>query len=1085
MSKRKCFCSDCDGKIRSWNTVKRHRTLYLPEHDLSSTDVDVAGNIVAEEQEVSSIVEEVPGNIVAKEGEVSSLVEEVAGNVVAKEGEVSSIVEEVAGNVVAKEGEVSSIVEEVAGNIVAKEGEVSSVVEEVAGNIVAKEGEVSSVVEEVDGNIVAKDHEVYLSEESGNDDSWDEFQFTGKVVLKDKVEISDDDSTSEICTTDDELPIDCSENQEEEETRHEAFMHQDFHHAVTEVTEKSEDQHQENITIVQWICHLLIKLKLNYNCSNALFSLIITLINFILALIKHPLHLLFPKTLKDLMLISNLKVFNECEVMAVCPNVKCNALYKQSEIVRKCANGDTKPAICKNKLFGKLCRAELAYCENLSFGKKKWVPFKKFPFLAPSKWINLFFKNREFVKLIQQRPDPSGDGQLRDMWDGRVLRIFLKDPKDHNQPLLQHKHNLALLLYLDFFNPFSRAIHSSGVLCMTVLNLPRCVRHQKKWAMLIGIIPGPEEAQRHINSFLKPVVDDLLLLYTGVKVTDVVMPGKTFISRAVLLPVLGDIPASRKLSQFLSHKANKPCDKCHEKAKREPGTAGASGRMSFVTESMPRARTDKEVRAAMDKYQTASSKHASDAIAKVSGVRYSELSRLPYFNTVDNFLVDPMHNVFLGLVEDIGNAIIVQDEKFITSNGRDTFQRRMSSMRLPYDVGRLPHTMLNKSSGRGITAQQWKNFIISFARVCLWGEVSKDAYKMVRTLAEACEIVLRDPLNHSDIEHLKKLLQVHHHLYAKIFGEYSVSVNYHMILHLPDQILNWGPPSAWWCFPYERRIGELSDTLTSGKSVEEQIFNHFFLQHCADHLPMPVLPTSLREQIPSAITPLLETPSVPDSLQETAYLGRAAEDFFTGQVSCYSTMLPPGDPFHLVELEEFPFSTWPVVLLPPQKINQRIQVSFLKDLKMYFEQLYKDAFLLVEPRIDIYARCNVNGTLFSSQFNRTDRGSNVLCYCVDRDLQGAETPAPYFGKVTFFFKASVHLTDSSTGIPKRKTHSLVFLDWYRFANPKHSVDQSSGLHALSGLFYKGDNIVNARRMIRRVVLTEVKRNYNLVANLSK
>ena len=211
-----------------------------------------------------------------------------------------------------------------------------------------------------------------------------------------------------------------------------------------------------------------------------------------------------------------------------------------------------------------------------------------------------------------------------------------------------------------------------------------------------------------------------------------------------------------------------------------------------------------------------------------------------------------MHNLFLVLVEDIGNAFIVGDENFIDANGQQAFQERMNAMRLPYDVGRLPRTMLNKMSGRGITAQQWKNFIITFARVCLWKEVSEDAYKMVCRLAEACEIVLCDPLYQGDIEHLEKLLQHHHQLFAKIFGEYSVSVNYHMILHLPEQILNWGPPTAWWCFPYERRIGELSDTLTSRKSLEEQIFNHFFLQHCADHLPMPVLPGTVSEQLPAA-----------------------------------------------------------------------------------------------------------------------------------------------------------------------------------------------------------------------------------------
>ena len=231
-------------------------------------------------------------------------------------------------------------------------------------------------------------------------------------------------------------------------------------------------------TIVKWICHILIKLKLNYNCSNTLFLLIITIINFILALIKHPLHLFFPKTLNDLMLISNLKVFNECEVMAVCPNVKCNCIYKLTEIV-KIRNGEVVPAVCKNKVFAKPCLAELSYFENLSFGRKKLVPFKQFPFLPPSKWISLFFKNKEFVTLIEQRPEPSSDGSLRDMWDGRSLRQFSKDTRDETSPLLEDKNNLALLLYLDFFNPFTRTVHSSGVLCMTVLNLPRCVRHQK------------------------------------------------------------------------------------------------------------------------------------------------------------------------------------------------------------------------------------------------------------------------------------------------------------------------------------------------------------------------------------------------------------------------------------------------------------------------------------------------------------------------------------------------------------------------------------------------------------------------------
>ena len=861
-------------------------------------------------------------------------------------------------------------------------------------------------------------------------------------------------------------------------------QHEEDQMAINDETIPSTDNNYFYSSLNNWICHMLIKLKLKYNCSNGLFTLIIAIINFIFSIIKHPLHLIFPKTLNGLFGVTALKIFNQFETKAVCPNPKCNYIYELGEIVKTARNGETVPATCKNKLFAKICESELSYCENLSFGRKKWVPYKKFPFLAPSKWINLFFKNKEFLDLIKQRPEPSSDGSLRDMWDGKIMRTFFKDPGDRNVGLLENKDNLALLLFLDFFNPFTRSVHSSGVLCMTVLNLPRSVRYQRKWSMLIGIIPGPEEAQCHINTFLKPVVDDLLSLYDGMKVR--AGDGREFLTRAVLLPVLGDIPASRKVSQFLSFKANKPCDKCHMTAKREPGSVGASGRMSFVTKSMPQSRNDREVRNAMDKYKKCSSRHAADSVAKVSGVRYGELSRLPYFNTVDNFLIDPMHNLFLGLVEDLGNAIIEGDARFIDCNGQDVFQKRMNNMRLPYDVGRLPRAMLSKMSGRGITAQQWKNFIITFARVCLWKQVSEDAFKLVRCLAEACEVVLRDPMNENDVTFLERLLKDHHRLYARIFGQYSVSINYHMVLHLPEQIKNWGPATAWWCFPYERRIGELSDTQTSGKSVEEQIFNHFFLQLCASHSPDPLPPCSINEHLAPALRTLLEMTSsdcTTDSLQ-AARFGRVAEDFFTGRTKViHGNEIVVNDPFCFVEKEEFSPTHWPVVLLPPKKINQRIQFSFLQDLKAYFKKLYNDEFILVEPRIDIFARCNVNGTLFSSKLNRTDRGSTVLSYCVDTDHRGGENAVPYFATVNFFFQTRVHV--SCRGRVGRKMHSLAFVEWYRFANPKHTVDKLSGLHALQSAHYKGDNIINARRLIRRVVLAEVKKNYFLAANLSK
>ena len=56
------------------------------------------------------------------------------------------------------------------------------------------------------------------------------------------------------------------------------------------------------------------------------------------------------------------------------------------------------------------------------------------------------------------------------------------------------------------------------------------------------------------------------------------------------------------------------------------------------------------------------------------------------------------------------------------------------------------------------------------------------------------------------------------------------------------------------------------------------------------------------------------TDSIPENLHFNQ-LGRDAEDFFNGKVSSRFSLLSAGEPFVVVEMEEFLPSSWPVVLL--------------------------------------------------------------------------------------------------------------------------------------------------------------------------
>ena len=666
-----------------------------------------------------------------------------------------------------------------------------------------------------------------------------------------------------------------------------------------------------------------------------------------------------------------MKVLNKTVIFAVCSNPKCSALYDLNDISVG-RSGQQKPALCKKKIWGKKCSTELSFEKKLSFGGAKMVPFKTFPFLPPSEWIRTYFKQEQFLSLIKNRPEPSST-DYKDIWDGNILQQFMVDPGD-GRPLLKCKTNLALLLYLDFFNPFQQAVYSCGALYISVLNIPKSQRFKTKWTMLTGLIPGPSEPEGHVNSYLSPIFDDLFTLYTGIQIQS--CGGKVIFSRSLLLPVLADMPASRKLSQYKSHKADQPCDKCRFQAVREKGTRGASGKM----------RTDEEVRKAMNAYKKASSKASAQTVSQKQGVKYSELSRLPYFDMVKNFLIDPMHNLLMGLVSDIGDVLITNNNNNLMSDKeRETLARRLSVLRVPYDLGRLPKTMLEKMSARGLKAQQWKNFIVTYARVCLRNIVPYQLYDIVKCLAEVIEIMLKDPISRQEVDEISSLLHKHHALYAKYFGKFEVSVNYHMALHIPEVIRNWGHPTSWWCFPYERHIGMLGEVNTSGKTVEEEIFRNFVMHDLIDAARLPSLRSICENDIPQPLQPFIDpyhNDCKEDHNEEWAVFQRIqAERFFKGKGTAHQEE-PPTDPMSddrslelqvKVEREDLEeVQCWPIEMLPPRRLKQRPKIQLYSELKSYLENIHEESLVFVEPRIDIFARCLVNGSTFSSAYNRTD-----------------------------------------------------------------------------------------------------------------
>jgi len=140
-----------------------------------------------------------------------------------------------------------------------------------------------------------------------------------------------------------------------------------------------------------------------------------------------------------------------------------------------------------------------------------------------------------------------------DIYDGLVYNEF---KYVDGSLYFSNRRNIGLMLNFDFFNPFKNSKYSLGILYAVIVNLPRKVRFLWENVLVLAIIPGPEEPKKTINSFLEPLVDELLKCWSpGIKLVEI--DGLDALYRFALICISSDLPAIRKCGGFLSHNARK------------------------------------------------------------------------------------------------------------------------------------------------------------------------------------------------------------------------------------------------------------------------------------------------------------------------------------------------------------------------------------------------------------------------------------------------------------------------------------------------------------------------------------------------
>ena len=262
-------------------------------------------------------------------------------------------------------------------------------------------------------------------------------------------------------------------------------------------------------TLISFMCIFLLAWQAIFRVPNVAIGLLFKFMKILLrkineisgsSIIKEVSELLPDTLIKAQKLLSvnrdNFKKIIVCQM--------CHSTYDYADCVIQKENAKCSfihfPLHPRHTLRSK-CGTSLLKVIKTATGKRKFVPYKVFCYKSIIDAIKELVQKPGIIDIFNHWKSHSIPCNiLTDVYDGAVWKSF--KTSDDGKELLSSRYGLALIVNVDWFQPYKHVPYSVGVIYICVLNFPRHMRYKQENIIIVGIIPGPHEPKLHMNSLL-------------------------------------------------------------------------------------------------------------------------------------------------------------------------------------------------------------------------------------------------------------------------------------------------------------------------------------------------------------------------------------------------------------------------------------------------------------------------------------------------------------------------------------------------------------------------------------------------------
>lgn len=434
---------------------------------------------------------------------------------------------------------------------------------------------------------------------------------------------------------------------------------------------------------------------------------------------------------------------------------------------------------------------------------------KVFYYIPILKTLQEELRSKTVLKMVYSKNTQVLDDRthsLQDFNDGFFVRNHELFSTDDNA--------LKLLIYYDdvnIANPMTNKLHSIGLFYYQLANIDPVYRGKLKSIHLFAVCKKQYIKEFGLNDVLKPLVEDLKELGSETGHVFNIVGGKLYL-RGAILAVLADTPASQAVGCYKESVggARRKCrhcmtdwDKMQEHFTEE----------EFVLRNC--IRHENQVK----KIENAGSKYLREYFSKEYGINdRAKILEAPYFNVTKQLPQDIMH-VFL-------EGILGYEIKFLFKYLFDTRLLTLNDLNQNIDCFSYGYSETNdkpapikeidlelkSSSNLGQSASQMWLFaqILPFI---LADKVHGDDphWKHFLSVLEIMGICFAHKVTLNSVINLKRLVQDHLTSFKNVYPNARILPKQHYLVHLPTQMMMFGPLIRTWCMRFEAKHSYFKD----------------------------------------------------------------------------------------------------------------------------------------------------------------------------------------------------------------------------------------------------------------------------------